>query len=187
MQPNNAHAPSVQTMCPTRERKRPCYTWGMAFGVIPPAEKIDSGRLRMLWLRRAFDVLPEHANDPCVTTIRIYYGTGFSRTLVGNPAHPPTSGYVDIGSTIEIATRYIAAIHDRIDCAIYAYDRPESLQDMYTARDMCSRRKNTRTDALDTFNEKNKEKVQLINRLMEISQLVNEFERFEDEDAGRAA
>ena len=36
-------------------------------------------------------------------------------------------------------TRYIAAIHDRIDCDIYAYDRSESLQDMYTARDMCSR------------------------------------------------
>ncbi|XP_057502703.1 serine/threonine-protein phosphatase 7 long form homolog [Actinidia eriantha] len=62
-----------------------------------------------------------------------------TRTLVGNPAHRPTSGYVEIGSTIEIATRYIAAIHDRIDRAIYAYDRPESLQDMYDARDMCSR------------------------------------------------
>ncbi|GFY85367.1 hypothetical protein Acr_04g0001050 [Actinidia rufa] len=43
-----------------------------------------------------------------------------TRTLVGNPAHRPTSGYVEIGSTIEIATRYIAAIHDRIDRAIYA-------------------------------------------------------------------
>ncbi|GFZ07441.1 hypothetical protein Acr_19g0003780 [Actinidia rufa] len=62
-----------------------------------------------------------------------------TRTLVGSPAHRPTSGYVEIGSTIEIATRYIAAIHDRIDRAIYAYDRPESLQDMYDARDMCSR------------------------------------------------
>ncbi|GFY81180.1 hypothetical protein Acr_01g0009890 [Actinidia rufa] len=60
-----------------------------------------------------------------------------TRTLVGNPAHRPTSGYVEIGSTIEIATRYIAAIHDRIDRAIYSYDRPESLQDMYDARDMC--------------------------------------------------
>ncbi|GFZ08616.1 hypothetical protein Acr_20g0004240 [Actinidia rufa] len=55
-------------------------------------------------------------------------------------AHRPTSGYVEIGSTIEIATRYIAAIHDRIDRAFYSYDRPESLtQDMYDARDMCSR------------------------------------------------
>ncbi|GFZ05385.1 hypothetical protein Acr_17g0009570 [Actinidia rufa] len=62
-----------------------------------------------------------------------------TRTLVGNPAHRPTSGYIEIGSTIKIATRYIAAIHDRIDRAIYAYDRPESLQDMYDARDMCSR------------------------------------------------
>ncbi|GFY96070.1 hypothetical protein Acr_11g0003760 [Actinidia rufa] len=62
-----------------------------------------------------------------------------TRTLVGNPAHRLTSGYVEIGSTIEIATRYIAAIHDHIDRVIYAYDRPESLQDMYDARDMCSR------------------------------------------------
>ncbi|XP_057477656.1 serine/threonine-protein phosphatase 7 long form homolog [Actinidia eriantha] len=62
-----------------------------------------------------------------------------TRTLVGNPAHRPTSGYVEIGSTIEIATRYIAVIHDRIDHAIYAYDQPESLQDLYDARDMCSR------------------------------------------------
>ncbi|GFZ19033.1 hypothetical protein Acr_27g0007720 [Actinidia rufa] len=62
-----------------------------------------------------------------------------TRTLVGNPAHRPTSGYVEIGSTIEIATRYIAVIHDRIDRAIYAYDHPESLQDLYDARDMCSR------------------------------------------------
>ncbi|GFZ00961.1 hypothetical protein Acr_14g0005960 [Actinidia rufa] len=62
-----------------------------------------------------------------------------TRTLVGNPAHRPTSAYVEIGSTIEIETRYIAAIHDRIDRAIYSYDRPESLQDMYDARDMCSR------------------------------------------------
>ncbi|XP_057510456.1 serine/threonine-protein phosphatase 7 long form homolog [Actinidia eriantha] len=60
-------------------------------------------------------------------------------TLVGNPAHRPTSGYVEIGSTIEIATRYIAVIHDRIDRAIYVYDHPESLQDLYDARDMCSR------------------------------------------------
>ncbi|GFS46221.1 hypothetical protein Acr_00g0100880 [Actinidia rufa] len=64
-----------------------------------------------------------------------------TRTLVGNPAHRPTSGYVKIGSTIEIATqtRYIAAINDCIDRVIYAYNRPESLQDMYDARDMCSR------------------------------------------------
>ncbi|GFZ15684.1 hypothetical protein Acr_25g0000930 [Actinidia rufa] len=62
-----------------------------------------------------------------------------TRTLVGNPAHRPTSGYVEIGSTIEIVTRYIAVIHDRIDRAIYAYDQPESLQDLYDARDMCSR------------------------------------------------
>ncbi|GFZ05470.1 hypothetical protein Acr_17g0010420 [Actinidia rufa] len=33
------------------------------FGVIPPAEEIDSGRLGMSWLRRTFDVLPEHADD----------------------------------------------------------------------------------------------------------------------------
>ncbi|GFY88500.1 hypothetical protein Acr_06g0004400 [Actinidia rufa] len=62
-----------------------------------------------------------------------------TRTLVGNPAHRWTSGYVEIGFTIEIATPYIAAIHDSIDRAIYAYDRPESLQDMYNASDMCSR------------------------------------------------
>ncbi|GFS35190.1 hypothetical protein Acr_00g0038310 [Actinidia rufa] len=59
-----------------------------------------------------------------------------TRTLVGNPAHRPTSGYVEIGSTIEIAFNLFCrlatsrAIHDRIDRAIYAYDRPESLQDM---------------------------------------------------------
>ncbi|GFZ08227.1 serine/threonine-protein phosphatase 7 long form-like protein [Actinidia rufa] len=255
-----------------------------AFGVIPPAEDIDSGRLRMSWLRHTFDVLPEHADDELVpgyedrpeadcrrttsitaaftyrgvhfpggpwgarwrsrfrttTTsthvVRVYrdqldrlrpdefthggrtmlscmifqiiaglgviYGlyrrllipspalhgidmrgrartdwTQFyrehidrwhhrleylvvgviddtamryddpymvwyrriTRTLVGNPAHRPTSGYVEIGSTIEIATRYIAGIHDRIDRAIYAYGQPESLQDLYDARDMCSR------------------------------------------------
>lgn len=38
-----------------------------------------------------------------------------------------------------LQTRYIVAIHDHIDRAIYAYDRPEALQDMYDARDMCSR------------------------------------------------
>ncbi|PSS07992.1 Zinc transporter 5 like [Actinidia chinensis var. chinensis] len=104
-------------------------TWRLrtAFGIIPPAEEIDSGRLRMSWLRHTFDVLPEHVNDISV-----------QRHILGNPVHRPTSGYVEIGSTIEIATCYIAAIHDRIDRAIYAYDRPESLQDMYTARDMCS-------------------------------------------------
>ncbi|GFS30575.1 pectin lyase-like superfamily protein [Actinidia rufa] len=73
-------------------------------------------------------------DDPYMVWYRL-----ITRTLVGNPAHRPTSGYVEIGSTIEIATRYIAAIHDRIDRAIYSYDRPESLQDMYDARDMCSR------------------------------------------------
>ncbi|GFS34309.1 hypothetical protein Acr_00g0033200 [Actinidia rufa] len=220
-----------------------------AFGVIPPAEDIDRGRLRMSWLRRTFDVLPEHADDVSVqrharayilrliggilftdysqtlvrvaylpflldldaagacswgvsavlamlyrsmcratkigqrqivgallllqiwacerfplspvdqwgarwrsrfrttTTsthvvrvyrdqldrlrltsshggrtmiscmsfliivgLRVIYGR-ITRTLVGNPAHRPTSGYVEIGSTIEIATRYIAAIY----------------------------------------------------------------------------
>ncbi|GFY93103.1 hypothetical protein Acr_08g0014990 [Actinidia rufa] len=60
-------------------------------------------------------------------------------TLMRNLANWPTSRYVEIGSTIELATRYIAAIHDRIDRAIYAYDRPKSLHDMYTTRDMCSR------------------------------------------------
>ncbi|GFS46235.1 hypothetical protein Acr_00g0100950 [Actinidia rufa] len=70
-----------------------------AFGVILPIEEIDSGHLRMSWLRRTFDVLLEHAND----------------------------------------TRYNTAMHDCIDRAIYAYDRPESLQDMYNAHDMCSR------------------------------------------------
>ncbi|XP_057489931.1 serine/threonine-protein phosphatase 7 long form homolog [Actinidia eriantha] len=38
-----------------------------AFGVIPPAEEIDSGRLRMSWLRHTFDILPEHADDVSVT------------------------------------------------------------------------------------------------------------------------
>ncbi|GFZ01076.1 hypothetical protein Acr_14g0007110 [Actinidia rufa] len=37
-----------------------------AFGVILPAEEIDSGHLRMSWLRRTFDVLPEHADDVSV-------------------------------------------------------------------------------------------------------------------------
>ncbi|GFY80944.1 hypothetical protein Acr_01g0007530 [Actinidia rufa] len=35
----------------------------MAFGVIPPTEEIDSGHLRMSWLCRTFDILPEHADD----------------------------------------------------------------------------------------------------------------------------
>ena len=30
-------------------------------------------------------------------------------------------------------------IHDRFDLAIYSYNRPESLQDMHTTRDMCNR------------------------------------------------
>ncbi|GFY96874.1 hypothetical protein Acr_11g0011800 [Actinidia rufa] len=38
----------------------------VAFGVIPPTEEIDSGRLRMSWLHRTFDVLPEHADDVSV-------------------------------------------------------------------------------------------------------------------------
>ncbi|GFS37182.1 hypothetical protein Acr_00g0050460 [Actinidia rufa] len=213
-----------------------------AFGIIPPAEEIDNGRLRKSWLRHTFDILPEHADDVSVQRhahayiLRLIGGayswgsavlamlyrsmcrvakisqrqiagallllhvipaasntsptlhgidmrgraridwTQFyrehidrwhhrpeylvvgvidaaamryddpymvwyrriTRTLVGNPVHRPTSGYVEIGSTIEIETRYIAAIHDRIDRAIYAYYRPESLQDMYTTYDMCS-------------------------------------------------
>ncbi|GFY98127.1 hypothetical protein Acr_12g0006680 [Actinidia rufa] len=80
------------------------------------------------------DVAAMRYDDPYMVLYR-----RITRTLVGNPAHRPTSGYVEIGSTIEIATRYIAAIHDRIDRAIYSYDQPESLQDMYDARDMCSR------------------------------------------------
>ncbi|XP_057479782.1 serine/threonine-protein phosphatase 7 long form homolog [Actinidia eriantha] len=64
------------------------------------------------------DVAAMRYDDPYM----IWYRR-ITRTLVGNPAHRPTSGYVKIGSTIEIATRYIAAIHDRIDRAIYAYDR----------------------------------------------------------------
>ncbi|GFY91160.1 hypothetical protein Acr_07g0013560 [Actinidia rufa] len=42
-------------------------------------------------------------------------------------------------AVVSNATRYIAAIHDCVDRAIYSYDRPESLQDMYTSRDMCNR------------------------------------------------
>ncbi|GFZ11566.1 hypothetical protein Acr_22g0009640 [Actinidia rufa] len=41
-----------------------------AFGVIPPAEEIDSGRLRMSWLRRTFDILPEHADDEHVSATK---------------------------------------------------------------------------------------------------------------------
>ncbi|XP_057503803.1 uncharacterized protein LOC130787446 [Actinidia eriantha] len=62
-----------------------------AFGVIPPAEEIDSGRLRMSWLRHTFDILPEHADDVSVQRharayiLRLIGGlllTGYSQTLV---------------------------------------------------------------------------------------------------------
>ncbi|GFZ11322.1 hypothetical protein Acr_22g0007200 [Actinidia rufa] len=62
-----------------------------AFGVIPPAEDIDRGRLRMSWLRRTFDVLPEHADDVSVQRharayiLRLIGGilfTDYSQTLV---------------------------------------------------------------------------------------------------------
>ncbi|GFY85674.1 hypothetical protein Acr_04g0004120 [Actinidia rufa] len=75
----------------------------------------------------------------CITTIHIVWYYRITRTLVGNPTHQPTSGYVEIGSTVEIVTHYIAAIHDHVDRAIYLYNRPKSLQDMYTARDMYNR------------------------------------------------
>ncbi|XP_057481584.1 serine/threonine-protein phosphatase 7 long form homolog [Actinidia eriantha] len=54
-----------------------------------------------------------HYDDPYMVWYR-----RITRTLVRNPTHQPTSGYVEIGSTIEIATRYIAAIHDRINHVI---------------------------------------------------------------------
>ncbi|GFZ10742.1 hypothetical protein Acr_22g0001400 [Actinidia rufa] len=68
-----------------------------AFGVIPPAEEIDSGRLRMSWLRHTFDILPEHADDVSVQRharayiLRLIGGlllTGYSQTLV-RVAIPP--------------------------------------------------------------------------------------------------
>ncbi|GFZ15688.1 hypothetical protein Acr_25g0000970 [Actinidia rufa] len=61
-----------------------------AFSVIPLAEKIDSGRLRMSWLRRTFDVLLEHADDVSVQCharaymLRLIGGlllTNYSQTL----------------------------------------------------------------------------------------------------------
>ncbi|GFY98152.1 hypothetical protein Acr_12g0006930 [Actinidia rufa] len=77
------------------------------------------------------DVAAMRYDDPYMVLYR-----RITRTLVGNPAHRPTSGYVEIGSTIEIATRYIAAIHDRIDRAIYSYDQPESLQDIQKSQNL---------------------------------------------------
>ncbi|GFZ19793.1 hypothetical protein Acr_28g0004980 [Actinidia rufa] len=98
-------------------------------------EHIDRWHHRLEYLVvGVIDDTAMHYDDPYMVWYR-----RITRTLVGNPAHRPTSGYVEIGSTIEIATRYIAVIHDRIDRAIYAYDQPESLQDLYDARDMCSR------------------------------------------------
>ncbi|GFZ01044.1 hypothetical protein Acr_14g0006790 [Actinidia rufa] len=132
-----------------------------AFGVIPPTEEIDSGRLTMSWLHRTFDVLPKHADDVSVqqhacayifqligdqvcrqfrlrqvvpvapnTSPALHVGVidaavmryddpymvwyrRITRILVENPAHRPTSRYVEIGSTIEIATRYTAAVTPR--------------------------------------------------------------------------
>ena len=50
----------AQTFVTVQECQELCM---QAFGVVPPAEEIDSGRLRMAWLRHTFDVLPEHADD----------------------------------------------------------------------------------------------------------------------------
>ncbi|GFY87431.1 hypothetical protein Acr_05g0010700 [Actinidia rufa] len=98
-------------------------------------EHIDRWHQRREYLVvRVIDVIAMLYDDPYMVWYRC-----ITRTLVENPAHRPTSGYVEIGSMIKITTHYIVVIHDRIDCAIYAYDRTESLQDMYDARDMCSR------------------------------------------------
>ena len=44
------------------------------------------------------DVADMHYDDPYMVWYR-----RITRTLVGNPVHRPTSGYVEIGSTVEIA------------------------------------------------------------------------------------
>ncbi|GFS31142.1 hypothetical protein Acr_00g0015870 [Actinidia rufa] len=63
-----------------------------------------------------------------------------TRTLVGNPAHRRPVDTLRLAPRSRLRlTRYIAVIHDRINRAIYAYDQPESLQDLYDTRDMCSR------------------------------------------------
>ncbi|GFZ16916.1 hypothetical protein Acr_26g0001860 [Actinidia rufa] len=78
----------TQTFVTVQECQDICM---QAFGVIPPAEEIDSGRLRMSWLRRTFDILPEHADDVSVQRhVRAYILqligglllTNYSQTLV---------------------------------------------------------------------------------------------------------
>ena len=77
-----------QTFVTVQECQDVCM---QAFGVIPPAEEIDSGRLRMSWLRRTFDALPEQADDVIVQRharayiLRLIGGilfTDYSQTLV---------------------------------------------------------------------------------------------------------
>ncbi|GFY93798.1 hypothetical protein Acr_09g0002440 [Actinidia rufa] len=79
LETNTFHLPECQDICM------------QAFGVIPPVEEIDSGRLRMSWLHRTFDVLPEHADDVSVQRharayiLRLIGGlllTDYSQTLV---------------------------------------------------------------------------------------------------------
>ncbi|XP_057505980.1 uncharacterized protein LOC130789270 isoform X1 [Actinidia eriantha] len=87
---------------------------------------------------------------------------------------------------IEEETKRLANIREELDALSDPMKKEVSLvrkkidavnKELKPLGQTCQKKEKEYKDALDTFNEKNKEKVQLINRLMEMSQLVNESER----------